>query len=85
MANKGKLHSEEHNRKIGLASKGRTASKETRQKMSIINRQRATNPEYIQKLSDAAKRREKIECPHCGKMCSINTAKQWHFDNCKHK
>lgn len=25
----------------------------------------------------------KLTCPHCSKVCSINTAKQWHFDNCK--
>ena len=26
---------------------------------------------------------EKIECPHCGKMCDKGNAKRWHFDNCK--
>lgn len=28
---------------------------------------------------------EKIECPHCGKLCDKLNAKKWHFDNCKNK
>lgn len=26
---------------------------------------------------------EKVECPHCGKLCDKLNAKKWHFDNCK--
>jgi hypothetical protein len=25
----------------------------------------------------------KVECPHCGKITSINNAKRWHLENCK--
>ena len=29
--------------------------------------------------------KEKIECPHCGKMAQPANAYRWHFDNCKTK
>lgn len=28
-------------------------------------------------------KREKIVCPHCGKIGATNTMSRWHFDNCK--
>lgn len=34
-------------------------------------------------LSIMAQKREKIECPHCGKLCQPGMAKRWHFDNCR--
>ena len=27
--------------------------------------------------------KKKVECPHCKKHVAVNTAKRWHFDNCK--
>lgn len=27
----------------------------------------------------------KVDCPHCNKQVAVNTAKRWHFDNCKSK
>lgn len=29
--------------------------------------------------------RPKVQCPHCMKVVSVNTAPRWHFDNCKSK
>lgn len=40
--------------------------------------------ENLKILSEKAKNREKLECPHCGKISDISNAKRWHFDNCKH-
>ncbi len=31
------------------------------------------------------KLKPKVECPHCQKAVAVNTAKRWHFDNCKEK
>lgn len=69
--------SEETKHKTSLAllgrpspMKGRTQSEEAKAKMS---EQRIGKP------------KPKVECPHCRKMVAINTAKRWHFDNCKDK
>ena len=48
--------------------KGRTHTDESRAKMSA---------------SGKGKQKPKIECPNCKKMIAVNTAKRWHFDNCK--
>ena len=37
------------------------------------------------KLREIALNRPKVKCPHCDKIGSSNTMKQWHFDNCKLK
>lgn len=29
--------------------------------------------------------KSKIECPHCSKLVAVNTAKRWHFENCKNQ
>jgi len=50
--------------------RGKTQSAEARAKMS---EQRKGIP------------KPKIECPHCHKLVAVNTAKRWHFDNCKDK
>ena len=26
-----------------------------------------------------------LQCPYCGKICSLGNAKRWHFDNCRLK
>ena len=69
--------SEETKRKISKSLKGRpspmkgkTQSAESRAKMS---EQRKGIP------------KPKVECSHCKKMVAINTAKRWHFDNCRDK
>lgn len=39
--------------------------------------------EVRRNISQAAKSREKISCPHCGKTGSISNMKRWHMENCK--
>lgn len=39
--------------------------------------------EVRRNMSQAAKAREKITCPHCGKTGSISNMKRWHMENCK--
>ena len=43
--------------------------------------------ETKKKQSEAlkGKPKEKIECPHCGKIGGVPQMKQHHFDNCKNK
>ena len=50
--------------------KGRVQTDEARAKMSAAGR---------------GKPKPKVECPHCKKQVAVNTAKRWHFDNCKDK
>lgn len=66
---------EEHKKKISESLKGRPNknkgykhSDEAKAKMSV-RRKGIPKP--------------KVECPHCKKLVAINTAKRWHFDNCK--
>jgi hypothetical protein len=49
---------------------GRTHTDDARAKMSAIGKDRA---------------KPKVECPHSNKQVAVNTAKRWHFDNCKSK
>ena len=57
---------------LGRASpmKGRKQSDEAKAKMSA-QRKGISKP--------------KVECPYCKQQVAVNTAKRWHFDNCKHK
>ena len=50
--------------------KGKTHTDEARAKMSAAGK---------------GKPKSKVECPHCHKLVAVNTAKRWHFDNCKDK
>lgn len=50
--------------------KGRVHSAEARAKMSAVGK---------------GKPKPKVECPCCHKLVAVNTAKRWHFDNCKYK
>jgi len=50
--------------------KGRKQSEESKAKMSAWRKGR-TKP--------------KVECVHCNQLVAVNTAKRWHFDNCKSK
>lgn len=67
--------SEETKRKMSEAllgrpspMKGRKQTEEARAKMSAAGKGRA---------------KPKVECPHCKRSVAVNTAKRWHFDNCK--
>jgi hypothetical protein len=68
---------DEHKRKTSEALKGRpspmqgrTQTDEAKAKMSAWRKGRP---------------KPKVECPHCNKQVAANTAKRWHFDNCKSK
>lgn len=50
--------------------KGKTHTDEAHAKMSAVGK---------------GKSKPKVECPHCHKLVAVNTAKRWHFDNCKNK
>ena len=73
----GIKHSEESKLKTSLALKGRPSpmkgkvhSIKAREKMSLAGK---------------GKRKLKVSCPCCNKQVAVNTAKRWHFDNCKGK
>lgn len=69
-------------------------SKETKQKTSEALLGRAS-PMKGRKQSEEAKAKmrawrkgrpkPKVECVHCNQLVAVNTAKRWHFDNCKSK
>jgi len=48
--------------------RGRKQTEDARAKMSAAGKGRA---------------KPKVECPHCKRFIAVNTAKRWHFDNCK--
>lgn len=52
-------------------------------KAKLGDKNPAKRPDVKRKLRQAALNREKLECPHCGRFIAINTAHQWHFNNCK--
>jgi hypothetical protein len=52
-------------------------------KMAGIRRRGIPRPDVSDKLLGVPK--EKITCPHCGKVGGKNTMGRWHFDNCKYK
>ena len=72
----GKTHTIESKRKISEASTGenngmfgRKHSDEAKHKVSVANKGRV---------------RDKVTCPHCGKIGAGPGMKMWHFDNCKY-
>jgi hypothetical protein len=50
--------------------RGRVQTDEAKAKMSAFRK---------------GKPKPKIDCPHCNKQVAVNTARRWHFDNCKSK
>lgn len=56
--------------------------KETR-KLNHPNFGKKFSKSLKNKISEAAKKRSKLKCPYCNKICDISNAKKWHFDNCK--
>ena len=86
-SNKGRKPSEETRQKISKALKGennpffgKKHSEESKAKM----RKKRTE-EICKKMSVAMKGipKRKVTCPHCNRTIGANTAKRWHFDNCK--
>lgn len=94
---KGKKLSEEHKNKLSEAHKGKVLSKETKSKISKAQKGRVKSDLERANISKGktgkprapisnetrAKMKQKVECPHCGKVGVIAPMKQWHFDNCK--
>ena len=89
-----KPKSEEGRKAIALARQTSTyrPSEETKKKTSMAlkgrpsHRKGTTHSEEAKiKMSKARKgiAKPKVECPHCATSVAINTAKRWHFDNCK--
>ena len=64
----GKTHSEETRAKQREKAKLRTYSQETNEKRRQAN---------------LGSKREKILCPHCNNLISVNTYPRWHGDRCK--
>jgi hypothetical protein len=66
---------------------GTTTSESTRKKMSEKATGRKQSDETIKKKADAIRgsKREKLLCPHCAQLISVNTYPRWHGDRCKHK
>lgn len=73
---------------------GLKPSKETRLKTSLAlkgrpspmkGRKHTEEARLKMRLAGKWKTKKRIVCPVCFKEISINTAKRWHFDNCKDK
>lgn len=86
--------SEEWRAKLSAASKGENNSRygaivsaETRKKIGDKIRGRKHSEEEKRRRADAVRgsKREKILCPHCQQMISVNTYPRWHGDNCRSK
>lgn len=61
----------------------------TPERIELLRNQVITGitPEIREKINKAITgiKREKIECPHCGKQGAKNVMVRWHFDHCKRK
>ena len=64
----------------------RPKTEQAKQNMRSGGTGKATRTEYgRKKLSDCVKSRPKIECVHCGIICSPSNHTKWHGDKCKRK
>jgi hypothetical protein len=91
----GKVHTEESKEKIRQKNSGKIWSEDQKNNLSEVRKKQfdGKRPSYLffekhsdeskEKMRRSALNRVKIECPHCHLMCSPNTAKRWHFNNCK--
>lgn len=79
---------EETRQKMSEWQKGKPKWDEAgRKKLSEIHKGKILTEEWKEKIGKSqlgVKKPTKI-CPHCKFECAANTAKRWHFDNCKHK
>lgn len=53
-----------------------------RRKNAEVQKSKEFSEETRKKMSEAAKRKPKVTCPHCGKQGLEGNIKRWHFDNC---
>ena len=78
-------HTEKAKAKMSQAKRGKKRkphSEETKLKMSEVQKGKKLSLEHKQKLSDIKRSKEKIKCPHCGKLLDLINARRWHFENC---
>ena len=78
--NKGKSHSDETKRKIGLKSLGRQQSLETRQKRS-----QSMLGNIPWNKGRVGWQPTSVTCPYCSFQGKGGSMIRWHFDNCKYK
>lgn len=89
---------QEHRDNISEGSKSRgSVTEETRQRLSIALKGKPKSEVAKEAFRDGWEKRkangkdgnnpfkEKVACPHCGKMGQVTCMKRWHFDNCKLK
>lgn len=69
--------SEETKRKTSEALKGRPSP--------MIGRIQTDEAKAKMSAWRKGRPKPKVECPNCKKAVAVNTAKRWHFDNCKDK
>lgn len=84
--------SDEWKAKLSETSKGKNnsrygveVSEETRKKIGNKLRGRKHTEEEKKRRADAIRgsKREKLLCPHCNNLISVNTYPRWHGDRCK--
>lgn len=83
---KNKVHSKESNKKRSEKQKGKIVSLET---INKIRETKKANPKEVsQEFREKSRKqmieqsKNKVECPHCLKLCTDINAKHWHFEKC---
>jgi hypothetical protein len=77
--------SEETKKKISNANNGKKRTIETKEKMALA---KFGKPSYLRTIETKLKQskpKEKVGCPHCGKVGGVSVMTRWHFKNCKFK
>jgi hypothetical protein len=66
---------------------GVEVSEETRRKIGdkIRGRKQTDEEKLVRSLANKGKTREKLLCPHCAQLISVNTYPRWHGNNCKQR
>jgi hypothetical protein len=66
---------------------GVEVSEETRRKIGdkIRGRKQTDEEKLVRSLANKGKTREKLLCPHCAQLISVNTYPRWHGNNCRHR
>ena len=79
--------SAEKRAKLSETMRAVLSTPEARQKKSEAAKLALSSPEARKKLSLAhlGRVKQKVCCPHCGKIGGIGSMRRWHFDNCKLK
>ena len=89
--NKGKKMSAEFRKMRSRIQTGSKQTAETRAKriVSLLGKNKGkSHPNSAESnlrrsITMTGKPKEKVACPHCGKIGGISTMHRWHFENCK--